>query len=187
METKKDIFEIILEEIEKSMLSGNYYSVLTMVLTLPNICASIDSGKGNTSGEDKDLYEKWLNNYTCYKDNDRKLNSKIVYEIRCKLLHNGRFLNAKKDGSVVDFNVYFSLPSNIIIISNNASVPISIGKMKYLQVNLKDFVKNILEGFKLWKCKVSETQNYKDYIDNAIKLGPPKLGNGFESNLPVLQ
>ena len=179
-----DIFDILGKDIKESMVAGNYLLVLISILTIPDICASIDSGNGETTEQ---TYKKWLDEYTCYKANSRLFNNLIVYKQRCKLLHNGRFLNSEIDQKLVDFDVYFSLPSNIKITSTNASVPITVNNKKFLQVDLEDFVGNILQGFNLWKKKVSNTKEYSDYMNDAVKYGPPDLGSGFNSNLPSFQ
>jgi len=183
---EQDVFEILVSELTSLMDNGNYYSALTLVLTIPGICASIDSERGSTQGKDEKLYKNWLNEYTCYKNNKRMLTSQIVYKTRCRLLHNGRFLSEKKDKND-KIDVYFALPANIKLISDNGSVRITTNGKTYLQINIEDFVQNILVGVSLWRQKVCKTENYKNYVKDAIKFGLPHLGIGSDSNLPVLQ
>lgn len=181
-EFKKDIFDILSDEIGRSFAFGNYLSALSLTLIIPDICASIDSGTESTA---EAQFKRWLNKYTCYNDDGNMLSSHTVYKIRCRLLHNGRFQNGQIDN--IDFSIYFSMPTNVRSTSDNGSIPINVGGKQYLQVNLDEFAKNILDGVAIWKQGAYESENYKNYIKEAVKFGVTDLGGGFESNVPSLQ
>ena len=91
----KNIFEIIQDEVQFLVSTHNYYSALLVTLSLPAICASIDSGIGSTQGRDGELYRKWLDEHTLYKEGSVKkglvsffANPFFIYFIHlfCKLL-----------------------------------------------------------------------------------------------------
>ena len=48
----------ILNEIEKALDVGLYIVALQATLTLPGICAALESKKGNTDGRDESMYKR---------------------------------------------------------------------------------------------------------------------------------
>jgi hypothetical protein len=180
----KDIFEIIIDEIRNSSEIGNFYSAVVLVLTIPGICASIDSDKGHTLGRDKKLYTKWLDKYTVFKHKKKYLNSTNVYYLRCKILHNGRLLKNKIDKN--GFDIQLKYPSNAVISSTDGSgVPLILigdNERTIVWINIDEFIKNITDGIVKWRENVIATDNYKKYIKDTIKLGIPNV-DGIYTNI----
>ncbi len=86
------MLNFLLEEINNSLDTGNYYVALVSALTAIDIATSYENS-GNTT---KDLFVKWFednlqNKYTVKFTNDLKvfLNGADCYALRCKVLHCG--------------------------------------------------------------------------------------------------
>lgn len=176
-----DVFDLFLAELNNSIKNRNFLSAITIALILPNICASIESDTGDTLHKDKILYKKWLNENTCYKFDNKPLSSEIIYEQRCKLLHNGKLLksNIGKFG-----DISFVFPSNCVMTSADGSMKIINGGKVYIQINIDEFIKNIIDGVQTWRKKMCNTDKYKSYTGTAINLGNQTWGGVLETNIP---
>ncbi|MDP2816041.1 MAG: hypothetical protein Q8O19_05120 [Rectinemataceae bacterium] len=81
--------------IRKSLESQNWYAALYMSITLPDICARLESDDGKTNG---DRYIRWFDkyladNYRHEVGSDRQLHVFLsgadCYALRCAILHEG--------------------------------------------------------------------------------------------------
>jgi hypothetical protein len=77
----------LLFEMKTLLDNGMWFSSLTIALTIPDICASLESSNGNTNGE---LYARWFDTYVANRYQD-SLTGKDVYKLRCAYLHQGIF------------------------------------------------------------------------------------------------
>lgn len=187
----KNVFEIIQDEVWFLMSTRNYYSALLVTLSLPAICASIDSGVGSTHGRDGELYRKWLDQYTLYKEESGgkglvSFSNKTVYQIRCKLMHNGRMIKQSRDAE--DFDITFVAPSNLKITSKDGkgySVMIVSGR-KMLRINIDEFILNIFKGVNQWMKNVKGDKEFINYVKDAAKFGVEDFGPGFKTNIPTI-
>jgi hypothetical protein len=87
-EKEPDPMETILGEIERALASGLYYLAITVSLTLPEICAALESVTGHNVRANvafKQWYNKYLAHiYTHLTDDD-------CFSLRCGTVHQGRF------------------------------------------------------------------------------------------------
>jgi hypothetical protein len=77
--------ETILREIDRALDAGLYYLAIAMALTVPDVCAALESPDGETSGP---KYKAWYNanlasRYPNITDAD-------CWSLRCGVLHQGR-------------------------------------------------------------------------------------------------
>ncbi len=86
----------ITSEIERALSAGLYYLALAMSLSLPDICAALESPDGETSGQ---RYKRWCDVWflPCYPE----LTSLDLYSLRCGVLHQGRLGHSKMQFSRV--------------------------------------------------------------------------------------
>lgn len=86
--TLQEKLDPFLKDMQSCIEKGQYYAALTVALTLPDICASLDKNSfGNPPGE---RYEKWMNQYFIHQnDYDQLLNAKDFYKLRCAYIHAG--------------------------------------------------------------------------------------------------
>jgi hypothetical protein len=73
-------FDDILQQAEAALRARLYLPALFTTLTLPDICAAIDSVNGETCG---DRYEAWVDTYL------PDYESAELWKLRCRLLHQG--------------------------------------------------------------------------------------------------
>jgi hypothetical protein len=78
--------EMILQEIDRATQAGLHYLAVAMALTIPDICAALESPDGQTSGP---KYRAWYNanlapQYPNISDAD-------CWSLRCGVLHQGRY------------------------------------------------------------------------------------------------
>jgi hypothetical protein len=78
--------DVITKEVERALDNGLYYLAVMLALTLPDICAALESRDGQTSGSRyKAWYTSWLaSRYSTLTGND-------LYRLRCGVVHQGRF------------------------------------------------------------------------------------------------
>lgn len=76
-------FQIYWDEMARCSTGRSYWALLHVTVCLPDICAALQSVKGETTGA---LYKGWCDQYLI----DPKLTGAERWEMRCKVLHQGR-------------------------------------------------------------------------------------------------
>jgi len=84
--TLEAAFGVYWDEMRRCRDAGAYWSLLHVTTCLPAICAAMQTDSGDTRGEDKKLYTAWCDQYL----QEPRLNGVECYEMRCKILHQGR-------------------------------------------------------------------------------------------------
>jgi hypothetical protein len=82
-------FGVYFEDAERCLAASAYWCLLHVTVCLPDVCAALQSRDGEASGL---RYEKWCNRYfgqPCLLGSER-------YQIRCKVLHQGRARTTKQ-------------------------------------------------------------------------------------------
>ena len=101
--------ERILQEIEHAIKVNCFYLAIAMALTLPDICAALESPNGET---DNVKYKNW---YRAHLSSHFGWLSDIdCYSLRCGVVHQGRFGNK----SLQYGRVVFTLPHSNIMVTN---------------------------------------------------------------------
>lgn len=95
--------EMILREIERANQAGLHYLAVAMALTVPDICAALESPDGQTSGT---RFKAWYNanlanRYPNITDND-------FWSLRCGVIHQGRY---GRHGNMQYARVIFMVPN----------------------------------------------------------------------------
>lgn len=76
-------FRTYWNDMDSCIQAKAYWSLLHVTVCLPDICAALQSAKGESS---KKMYIVWCEQYF----NDKRLSGDERYLMRCKLLHQGR-------------------------------------------------------------------------------------------------
>lgn len=97
MNDENDMMSYLISDIDKALDAGAYMAALSLMLTLPDICASVEYGmnRGN-----KERYVKWYEeNVGKYQNSnlyDPEIETKmpyisgeVFYQLRCSFLHQG--------------------------------------------------------------------------------------------------
>lgn len=137
----------LLEQIKKGLDNNLYYISLFAVLSIPDICGAIDSENGEASA---DKYVQWFNKYVARKYTGF-LDGEDCYYFRCSLLHQGSSQHPKSNYSRVLF-VEPTATTNVFHcnILNDA-----------LNIDVRIFCGDIVEGVKEWLREVENTELYK--------------------------
>ncbi len=84
MKTKlKERFTTYFDDMQRCLSSGAYWSLLHVVVCLPDICAALESHDGESKGQ---RYIKWCDKFA----KDAALTGDERWVLRCKVLHQGR-------------------------------------------------------------------------------------------------
>lgn len=163
--------EHILEEIEKALDVGLYIVALQSTLTLPGICAALESKKGNTDGHDKEMYENWyMRNVKPYVN--WFFTAEDCYRYRCSLVHQAsahlRGGNPKKEYARF-LSVY---PGSGIKIDNCSFKGIGLENRDGFAVDIPSFCMTIIQCVRLWEGKVEDTPNFKRNYKNLLNIHP---------------
>lgn len=76
----------IFHEIERALQAGLYYMAVSMALTIPDICAALESEDGETSAR---RYKAWCNANLA--NRYPRITDVDMYSLRCGVVHQGRF------------------------------------------------------------------------------------------------
>ena len=82
-------FKMYFDDAQRSLEAKAYWCLLHITVCLPDVCAALQSRNGETDAE---KYKKWCDKY--FKQD--ALTGIERYEIRCKILHQGRSRASKK-------------------------------------------------------------------------------------------
>lgn len=92
--------DIITREVKRAIEARLYYVAVVLTLTLPDICAALESENGETTGPKyKAWCERWLG------PSYPMLNGEDLWTLRCGVLHQGRLGHPKMSYSRVLFTV----------------------------------------------------------------------------------
>lgn len=94
---KENAISLLINEIKKSLESGNYLSALIVALTIPDICGKILYPNDRNGQRYKKWFDKYIGDYKnspIYKNLPEcigwtKMTGDAFYELRCAILHEG--------------------------------------------------------------------------------------------------
>lgn len=159
----KDLFD----EIRNAISCKLYYSALFLTVTVPDICAALQSENNKTA---KNKYENWCKkhltkiNFEMYGE-EGQLNAENLYLIRCSLLHQGQ-TNNQKDYKRMLFIEPETDGYNRFKINRSFTAG-SDHPEKSLVIDIVQFCENVIKAGEEW-LKEMETNEY--YVINAEKL-----------------
>jgi len=162
-----------LQQVHRALDENLYYVALFAALTIPDICGAMESGDGKAH---KCRYIAWFDKWVTPKKYSRStLTGEVCYYYRCAVLHQGRATHPKMPYERVLFvepgatnNVFHN---NVI---NDA-----------LNIDVRVFVRDILEGASKWLQEVENTDNYQRNYARFMRRFPNGL-SPYISGVPVI-
>ena len=143
----------LLEEINKAASQGLFFLAVSMTVALPDICASLASPNGQTTGP---KYKQWcLDNLG---SDFSHLTPDDIWSLRCGVLHNGSFGDVSKRIA----RVILKLPGNVTHI--NALV----AGDGYVY-SVVEFCKNFTDAVDRWFQKNINDPNIKTNLPNLMQ------------------
>ncbi|MFW6573435.1 hypothetical protein ACOCJL_03485 [Acinetobacter baumannii] len=160
-----------IDALEKSIETENWYSVLFISLSLPDICGKIDEPNENSS---KQRTINWFNKYIKpyytvkydYDQNERIfLSGADFYALRCAYLHEGSndITNQRAQETLDKFQFIQPIANNGVIIHQNLN-----GKILQLQVS--EFGKEIIAALKIWSYEISGDSEKIDKVNKLLNI-----------------
>ena len=157
--------EIIIEELKIAIYNKLFFLAINISLTIPDICAALESENGQTSGT---KYKNWVDTYLSPKY-DGFISGDDIYKIRCASLHQGKF-----DHDNPRFEkIAFQIPEEGLFFHNNI-----FGKT--LQLNAGTFIADVIESYNEWKIANSNNETVKTNALAGFRIydeGYPGLAN----------
>lgn len=77
--------EVILKDVERALSARLYYLAIMMSLTIPDVCAALETNDGKTS---PNRYTRWCKDYLVSKYS--LMTTSDFWRLRCAVLHQGR-------------------------------------------------------------------------------------------------
>jgi len=160
----------ILDAINKDLEINNYYSALYVSLSLIDVCAKIEY---NTP-KNKERYVNWLNQYylPLYEidTNNPMVPANAIYQFRCSVLHEStNYFGENNRKNTLDIkNLYRIILTTGSSHRNKSIVSNSKETIEEIQLNIKIFVEEIINGISKWMKHKSD----KDYeLNFTIETG----------------
>ncbi|MDV7645783.1 hypothetical protein R4646_02155 [Acinetobacter baumannii] len=158
-----------LDSLEYSIFTQNWYAVLFISLSLPDICGKIDSPTLNSSARTINWFNKYLlPRYTIsVGPTDIKeilLSGEDFYALRCAYLHEGSdVLTGQKIQKAVE-DICFTIPNS----ARPSHHRNRFGETMQLQIDL--FAREILNAVRIWLNDIKEDQDKTERVNNLMKL-----------------
>lgn len=164
--------------LETSIQTQNWYSVLFISLTLPDICGKIDEPEAGSKKRSINWFDKYLKPiYTSNIGPDRKehvfLSGSDFYALRCAYLHEGSDdINSQNARETLEKFKFTQPITDSLYIHKN-----TFGKTLQLQVDA--FGKDMLLALKKWTKDISSNPEKISKMDNLLKIEMLDPSKGF--------
>lgn len=155
----------LIESVKKSLRDKNYLPALYLSITLPDICARIESDNNKTSEK---KYIKWFDKYLaktykCEIGADKKehtfLTGGDLYALRCSLLHEGRLNIETQRAKEVHEKFMFTIGHPHLRQINSI-----------LQLDLPTFCEEICTGVSIWLKENIKNPNIQRKLKELISI-----------------
>lgn len=144
----------IADEAYRAFNAGYYYLAIAVILTLPDICAALQSPGGDSSSK---KYQNWvadwfLQSYPMLKPED-------IWALRNGVLHNAKFGHEKLQYS----KIMFSLPNSDRARADRNKVHDA------LNLDAFEFCGNMVRAVERWQKTYEETLEYKTNVQHLFQ------------------
>lgn len=157
--------------LQQTIAAENWYAAITLALTLPDICGSIDNpGKNNSQLRYAAWFEKWVGNKYKIELGETKhvfMTGNDCYALRCAILHQGvDDLAGHKAREKVE---------RFIFHHSKAIIMHCCVQDKKLLVDIPTFCNDIIDGVVAWEVEVAGDSNNlrKSAVSNLLSLHLP--------------
>jgi hypothetical protein len=159
--------DMILNQITGALAAGLHYLAVTAALTLPDICAALESHDGETS-KSKYLawYERWLaRKYPMVSGHD-------MYRLRCGVVHQGIL---GPNGMQYDRIVFvINVPMHCCVSAGNGGSSESA-----LQLNVSQFCRDVVESVHEWYAAKHDDAVVAKNLPRLLQFRPNGLHPHF--------
>ncbi len=152
----------LLTQIKLALSNNLYYLALFTTLTLPDICAAMESEDGEASGK---KYKEWFNNNLSAKFFG-KFTADDCYFYRCSVLHQGRSQHSRSSYSKILF-VEPNTTRNIYHLCSSENYGDTV-----LIIDVKLFCITIIQSVEEWLVTAEKTELFKTNCEKFMKRHP---------------
>jgi hypothetical protein len=152
--------EAILSEIESALRAGLYYLALAIALSLPDVCAALESSDGTTSGPQ---YKAWYDRGMA--PQYPRVTSTDMYSLRCGVIHQGRFGHDNLQYS----RILFTLPNPQRNVFHNSVVNDA------LNLDACIFCRDIMANVSRWYDAQKNSATVRANLPRLLRLYPHGL------------
>jgi len=152
--------EILTDEIKNALMAKLWYAALVLTLTLPDICAALESADGRSTPERyKAWYDAWLK-----KKYNGLMSANDLYFLRCGVAHQAKFLHPAMHYQ----RIFFTLRPNGMFFHKN----IWRGA---LNLDLPWFCKDVIESVEEWFAQKKTDPIVQKNLANLVQFHPNGL------------
>ena len=156
-----EAFSVYFDEIAACLRAKTFWALLHMTACLPDICAALEAANGEAYGNG---YKDWADEFL----KDASLDGSDWYELRCKILHQGRTIAKKSRYS----KFIFSQPaadrtSRHKVVSGNE-----------IELDVAELAREVVDGIRNWFSRLlshptaAATKNVEANLFSLVKLIP---------------
>ena len=186
----------LVEQLEQSLASGQYFLTLFTALTLPDIAAALDSEDGFATGPRYVAwYEQWVRpqfgkailatlpaslppeqqEYIKNGLQEPPLDGDACYRFRCSLLHQGTTQHPKSQFSRIIFIEPHATSTKI----HNCIIKDA------LCIDLQSFCRELIAGVRAWLDQAENTERFKANYEKFVRRHPQGL-KPYIAGVPVV-
>jgi hypothetical protein len=173
----------IIDAIDESLKTKNWYSALVLSLILPDICGKLEEPTKNSSIRYTEWFGKYLGNkYQGF------LTGNDCYALRCSFIHEGSSdIEQQKKQEILDKFVFIDDGPHLNLFKNcHLGDPQFDGK-DFLQMSVKEFSHDMINAVNNWFIDVAQNQIIQQRLKGMLKIhkrvisiGAVIIGKNFE-------
>nr|WP_313091612.1 hypothetical protein [Moraxella sp. CTOTU48268] len=164
--------------LRKSLDTENWYAVLFISLTLPDICGKIDEPSLGSKARTINWYNKYLKpTYTSAVGAERQehvfLTGSDFYALRCAYLHEGSDdITTQRAREILEKFKFVQPTTSGIFIHRNT-------KHTTLQLQVSEFGAEVLNAVETWLSDISDDTEKMNKTENFLKIQMLDPSKGF--------
>lgn len=177
--------ERYLKEIETALNAELYTIALISALSLPDICACLESPTPNDISKVGSRYKRWYNKYAKEKCS---LSAENCYKYRCSMVHNVNSTLHKSPHEKVAFFLPGTSPAKFINTSVDLTYMAPCGQAvneKALLIELPEFINGMIESVREWLKEMQDNKNFINNYKSFFQIRPISVLSAFGQGIAV--
>jgi hypothetical protein len=156
--------DTILNEIDRAIDAELYFAALALCLTLPDICAALESSNGESNGN---KYKNWYSENL--QDNYPNITPADIWSLRCGVTYQGRFGNPQMQYE----RVLFTIPNPQGNVFHNNMLNDA------LNLDAVTFCRDVMSAVRAWYTEKEDDENVLANLPHLVKFHPNGLAPYF--------
>ncbi|MGO4927383.1 hypothetical protein ACTQ5J_02120 [Fundicoccus sp. Sow4_F4] len=168
----------LITSVKISLENKNHYAALTVALSLPDVCASLQNG-GQTS---KKLYTKFIEDYflPIHSYDQGFVKASDFYALRCAILHNSTTnIEEQRARELINKFVLTYSTSGNIFLHNNYSINNGGTNETNLNIDIHEFCLEIIDAVKSFKFLNKDNESINKTASEMMSIINTDYGFSF--------